>query len=351
MLAVDEYENPVGPEDITGIPKEINNGPNSDESSTPLGSVDISIPEYVKKEFQKFADRRVVLLDGNPRQIDPDHLFAADRFDHGDSISGARYFYRFNQRLLEDDQKIIDFEIQSSFWVNTSLDKPYSEFSLGRDQISPDLLKGSKSHQGFKMPTSEAVWLRRYRDDMRFFQIVRDEGLEVTYEQEELSEVTVNRATEIFRSDYKPEFRFHRSDLILTLKNGAEKLEHDGHTQSFGEVEELNFGGKKLQIVTTGDEVRLIFYRAEQQDKVDYEVTIPKTQEMVDFDTGERVERRYVWEEDLIPETLRKDPHQPPIRKVSGLPDIEVDAPWKRADLAKTLGIRIEKTALPSDLT
>ena len=87
---------------------------------------------------------------------------------------------------------------------------------------------------------------------------------------------------------------------------------------------------------------KLFFIVKQDRDVVDYEITVPKKQEMEDFWSGD-MEAKGAGEA----LHLGKRFDSGSFASESTQAPTELDEAWKRADLAKIIGIKIEKNVSP----
>lgn len=106
-----------------------------------------------------------------------------------------------------------------------------------------------------------------------------------------------------------------------------------------GKEYELDRYGRKIRITVSGTSVKLVSSIPEREDS-DMLVVVPRFQPLEKIlDHNTEYVQRFTWEDDLVPEPLRRDPMQPYSETF--------DEAWIRADIPKLLGIKVQKNNPP----
>lgn len=339
-----EYENPVSPEDIVGIPKE---DIDKDEDEGRIKSPDLKIPEGVIKSFDNIY-RPIGLeiskegrYEDEKEVVDSNKLFFA-REENEPLVGGPvnrRTYYRYQEVGQDRDDGTIGIFRQNELTVYKA-----GSWTIRRDDLSP----GMNRNRAWLLKDSSAAFLSKNEDSLlELDRVIEKHQLLVAYRPDgALAYVAINDSGDEALEEDHP--HYGQRDLhaeILRLRGNVEgRMNIEVPDLGVGQrvidgVKEFDARAReRIQLAETVDELKIVVYRYNNPSQVDFELTIPKRQEMVEYETGTSIDYRYAWEEDLIPELIRKDPIHAPM---------ELDEAWKRADLAATIGVKIEKSVVP----
>jgi len=326
MFGEESFPNPVSPEDVVSIPKENNSLAEKAKVS------DAKISPEATAGFDEFSSKEIKENKTEGKSY-PENLLLVERYDD-DTIT--RTFYRYDEK-----GENVEYSIQNllALWND-------GDWSIRKHDVSPSIERGTFWTSG----ANHAQELAKTRGTLMLEQVLDDQNMRVFYDEK--GRFRRVRFRDIVGSDLVISPDENRQTPIPEVDNqGLIKLSinlrPDGTvsvdvranpSRKLGQVDEIEVEGRKMQAVNTTDELKLIFHNKDNPEKIDYEITIPKQQEVVDFETGDLnatgPEKRFAFEQDLIPEPLRENLTLPP----NGLDDA-----WKRADLLETLVIKIDK--------
>ncbi|MDP2671343.1 MAG: hypothetical protein Q8P13_02660 [bacterium] len=331
-------ENPVTPEEIVGIPSPAPKTEDEEKRKSP----DRVVPPEAQKAFEDYIKTELTRKDhpfyfSDEEEKDTANLFFAQRGSNGEVA--RRYF-----RYLKDDEsdEPIKFFTQSTMHIN----KGYA--AIYKADVAPNSQRGY--FQGYM--DSDATVLRATPKGLDFVRVFDDQTMILNHNPEnQLNYLAFHKVgnikslSEIIEqadsTDAQPVAAEAPSFALVFSPDTLNTMVYDeAGNRKITEVkmvEEFAVDGRRVQVANAGETVKLVFYLPDDPNKVDYEITLPRKQETEEYWTGDMNQtkpiRRYTWEKDLIPEPLRTNVHAPQ----------ELDDAWKRADLARTIGIKIEK--------
>jgi hypothetical protein len=336
-------ENPVSPEDILGIKKDP-----AEPSLKETNGREFKVSPEMATAFKEFIDKKDDKTDERVNYVtEEDKLLAKQVIKdiYGQIADLTRTYYRVDDKeggFEFTPQSEINF--QTDFYAEAGRSK-YRSIMLKKFDVSPETLRG----RSLLSETNEASRLQIYNDSsVALEHVLGDQLLEVLYRGDSLLRVAFLKIEESGKRYDKTTYRnvpfnnlIVNQDGVLYLDLYENKLRRrqDPEARDWHAHEDFEADGRRVRIITSEEEVKVIFSRTEDPEIIDYEIAIPKVQELEDFVTKDgKVEKRYRLERDLIPERLRDEPATAPS---------ELDEVWKRADFPSALGIRIDRNVRP----
>lgn len=351
-------DHPVNSENLAGIPKD-----DASEDDSKSKSPDLKIPDEIQNKYEEGNKGHVI-------EYDKSRLFKV-QVGHSDDSQDYDLTQRTFSRYRYVTNKFMDNALEFSTSNQLQLERN-GNFSVRKGDVYPLGSRGIESDYPVSLTKKEGkLAFGTPLNNDRVLEVRFSEkgtltavllwpttgGIEssLTRDIEHEEDPSKKSVGETGRpvswgdmdyedSEWSGYFRDNYTELALKYRQNGDLVwswdvgDPDSEFKTLeDELDEIELSGQRVQVVNTSDQLKLIFYRKDKPDDIDLELTIPKHQEIVNFETGTELEQRFAFEEELIPENIRKNPRQP---------YHPTDEIWRSTNLTQLLGIQIEQRSI-----
>lgn len=293
--------------------------------------------EFMKKARVVFsrADEGFDLL------RDPQNMFAVEVDDGKPPVYHKRMFGLVTNQLdaVAGDQSTAPYQDVELYQQRLALEREDSE-RLQVSLLSPIISLYSDGNYSLDLPSISGIGgelIGKYGDNLSVItELGQDMTLHAAYSKKEGKDACLSNLFIEGKTGQRKGIIGGLFDIVLRDEGYALRYDGDSKPIHMDRMNSYFRYGRIMDLEPVDDHFELTFHMLEGKG-VDFMLKVPlvqKTEKIIDH-TGEYV-YRYLWEDDVLDETLRKDPSQP-YAHIS-------DQKWLRANVKTLLGIKLLKS-------